>query len=238
MNKIIMLVVFGACIFTSLCAETDADCRAKESLIGSGLIVDAPGGAASELRFVEQMCNFDTNKIGSLICELSQTSDVRIATHQLRLLGVYGASSHLPYLYSQLTNAAVASSAMESIVRLEGITSNSVVGLERCMSVDSKDWQLMELCRLAIARFKLQTSSPALSNQFSSCLVSSAMVNRKGCVTIDKTLKKFDPSYEHSVRRLRVLRSVYALGVSEYQLNYVTNAINELVAYPEANLPE
>ena len=35
-----------------------------------------------------------------------------------------------------------------------------------------------------------------------------------------------------------VLRSAYGLGVSQYQIAYVTNAINELVAYPEADLPE
>ena len=28
------------------------------------------------------------------------------------------------------------------------------------------------------------------------------------------------------------------IGVSPYQIAYVTNAINELVAYPEAELPE
>ena len=30
----------------------------------------------------------------------------------------------------------------------------------------------------------------------------------------------------------------FELGVSQYQIAYVTNAINELVAYPEADLPE
>jgi len=238
MNIKTLLVVLGMGISALLYAGTDVDARAKESLIGSGLIIDAPGGAAAELRFVEQVCNFDTNKIGSMVCELSRTNDARIASHQLRLLGIYGSPSDLPYLYSQLTNAAVASSAMESIVRLEGITSNSVVALGQCLSIDSRDWQQMEVWREAIARFKAQAPSPALSNQFSSCLVNSAMLNRKGCVTVDKMLQKFDPAYKNSARRLRVLRSVYSLGVNEYQMNYVTNTINALVAYPESNLPD
>ena len=34
------------------------------------------------------------------------------------------------------------------------------------------------------------------------------------------------------------MRSVFNLGVSQFQIAYVTNAINELVAYPEAELPE
>ena len=47
-----------------------------------------------------------------------------------------------------------------------------------------------------------------------------------------------DESYRMSRRRLAVLRSVRDLEINSYQLNYVTNAINELVAYPEADLPE
>lgn len=55
---------------------------------------------------------------------------------------------------------------------------------------------------------------------------------------MDESMIETDHSYEISRRRLSVLRSVHALGVSQYQIAYVTNAINTLVAYPEANLPE
>lgn len=44
--------------------------------------------------------------------------------------------------------------------------------------------------------------------------------------------------YRLSKRRLRVLRSVFELGLNKYNEMFVTNAINELVAYPEADLPE
>ena len=66
-----------------------------------------------------------------------------------------------------------------------------------------------------------------------------------------------DPSYKYTKRRLAALRSYEAnlsgyfnslpdtsesyqrrVLVFSYQTNYLANAINELVAYPEANLPD
>ena len=47
-----------------------------------------------------------------------------------------------------------------------------------------------------------------------------------------------DPAYEHSKRRLSVLRAVLPLCNNDFLLSYTTNAINELVAYPESALPD
>ena len=47
-----------------------------------------------------------------------------------------------------------------------------------------------------------------------------------------------DLSYRLSKRRLPVLRGVQENGIDEYDIFYVTNAINELVAYPEVDLPD
>ena len=128
---------------------------------------------------------------------------------------------------------------MESIFRIEGVTSNSVVGLEHCLSLGAADWWWqLEVCKVAVARLKEQQPSAAISNQFSSCLLNSAKANAKVAVKYDAFLQKFDPTYKNSMRRLNVLRAVRSLELNEYQINYVTNAINELVAYPEANLPE
>ena len=55
---------------------------------------------------------------------------------------------------------------------------------------------------------------------------------------IDTALIDADNTYRHSKRRLADLRAAYPRCFNEYQTNYVTNAINELVAYPEANLPD
>ena len=55
---------------------------------------------------------------------------------------------------------------------------------------------------------------------------------------LDDAIMRHDASYRYSRRRLAVLRSVYSRGINQYSYSYVTNAINELVAYPEANLPD
>ena len=48
-----------------------------------------------------------------------------------------------------------------------------------------------------------------------------------------------DESYRYSKRRLQILRAADILHCPyQYQVNFVTNAINELVAYPEAALPD
>ena len=55
---------------------------------------------------------------------------------------------------------------------------------------------------------------------------------------MDRVLQRCDPTYKNSKRRLSVLRAEYGLGLDHWEIGYVTNAINELVAYPEADLPE
>ena len=48
----------------------------------------------------------------------------------------------------------------------------------------------------------------------------------------------FDPGYRFSKRRLGVLRAVKEKVVSPYQSRYVNDALRELVAYPEDELPD
>ena len=57
-------------------------------------------------------------------------------------------------------------------------------------------------------------------------------------VGVDETLRTVDPTCRFSRRRLSVMRSARERLVNEVQSNYVANAINELVAYPEADLPD
>lgn len=55
---------------------------------------------------------------------------------------------------------------------------------------------------------------------------------------LDEAIMRHDVSYRYSRRRLSVLRSVRSRGINQYSYSYVTNAISELVAYPEADLPD
>ena len=55
---------------------------------------------------------------------------------------------------------------------------------------------------------------------------------------MDQLMIDADPTYRYSRRRLSVLRAIVARASVDPDMTYVTNAINELVAYPEENLPE
>ena len=70
------------------------------------------------------------------------------------------------------------------------------------------------------------------------CALRYARSANRYVMDVDAVFIETDSTYRNSKRRLAVLRSAYGLGVSQYQIAYVTNAINELVAYPEADLPE
>ena len=66
-----------------------------------------------------------------------------------------------------------------------------------------------------------------------------ATTHNRNYYWLDHLLMQDDASYRYSKRRLQVLRSADILHCPyPYQVNFVTNAINELVAYPEANLSD
>ena len=71
----------------------------------------------------------DTNRLARLICELAQTNDSKIATMMTRALGEYGTPAQLPFLYSCATNPVLGRTAVESVLRVEGVTSNSIVAV-------------------------------------------------------------------------------------------------------------
>ena len=56
--------------------------------------------------------------------------------------------------------------------------------------------------------------------------------------SLDEAVCAADPTCRHSKRRLAVVRSAQNGCWNPMLTNYVTNAINELVTYPEADLPD
>ena len=49
---------------------------------------------------------------------------------------------------------------------------------------------------------------------------------------------KIDPTFKNSKRRLALLRYVQPRASEPFDPQYLTEEIQKLVAYPEANLPE
>ena len=83
-----------------------------------------------------------------------------------------------------------------------------------------------------------QTSDAGVKSMAISNLIEYASLQNHSPERIDRSIRRLDSTYERSKRRLGVLRAVQNLGVNEWQTTFVTTAIRELEAYPEANLPE
>ena len=178
-------------------------------------------------------------RFARIICDLARTNDASIACGMISELGDYGTSAQLPFLYSQVSNTEYGVDAVRSILKIEGITSNSVAMVDGYLSNTNVDFEYRaQACECFLQASALPAVSGTMRQSARSVALNYALHANRYVRGTDKAFIAVDPTYQYSKRRLSVLRSVNALGVSSYQIDYVTNAINELVAYPESELPE
>lgn len=204
----------------------------------------------------------DTNRLASLIVELAQTNDAKVASIMVNALGEYGNSAQLPFLYSCATNPIIGDRAVKSILKIEGVSSNSLSAVQSYLSM-TNGFPLMnrdvriELCESVIGMVfddsELISFRPLMLDVAYSFAHDANMFPN----SLDLTLLSVDPDSRYTKRRLSILRSTRArlderiqswdtndvkfateAHIYEIQTNYLVNAINELVAYPEANLPD
>ena len=204
----------------------------------------------------------DTNRLARLIAELAQTNDVELSSMMINALGEYGTPAQLPFLYSCATNPAVGDKAVRAVLRIEGITSNSLAVAQSYVSLTNgfplmKNDNRSDLCRNIV---KMVFADNALSDYRTFAMdiacgfAGDVNVMPKG---IDKTLVEVEPGFHFTKRRLAILRSAQVRlnerfqgmdtngvhfaaesHIYDVQTNFLASAINELVAYPEANLPD
>ena len=185
----------------------------------------------------------DTNRLARILAECAQTNDERVVESALEQLVKYGTFEQLPFLYSCVTNSNIGDKAIKSILRIEGITSNSVAAVRSYLSFTNAITRQQAYDRaIASRQFLGAMQNSAASTElkaagFRAGRAFAADINTSNSV-VDEALIAADDTYRYSKRRLAVMRAAYPRCFNEYQTNYVTNAINELVAYPEANLPD
>ena len=235
------LVAMATVAFVTMAARAGND--AEDSHINS-MIVDSESyidnSRASERMYnnARMRCAGDTNRFARLLYELAQTNNVYLSDRMISMLGFDGTSVQLPFLYSMATNEQHGATAVKSILRLEGVTSNSLAVADRCLSNKTiKEPERLDVCR-TIVDLAFAVTTPT-NDQVRA--LSYVHCHARTCdypAGLDQSLLRHDPSYRLSRRRLSILRDVYVHGVDQWDIGYVTNAINELVAYPEANLPE
>ena len=229
------LAVASVCI-----AEDDnSDEKIKSMIVDSESYIDNSRASERMYNNARMRCAGDTNRFARLLYELAQTNNVYLSDRMISMLGFDGTSAQLPFLYSMATNELHGATAVKSILRLEGVTSNSVdvTGMYLSMTnIIQRDRS--EICSFFFNAVKTSDVSAALKERGECVALRYAGTANLYFRRMDEAMISTEPAYRLSKRRLAVLRSAYGLGVSQYQIAYVTNAINELVAYPEADLPE
>ena len=154
----------------------------------------------------------------------------------------YGTTNSLPFLYSCATNPVCGDCAIKSIIAIEGVTSNSTSLVETYLASDlamsQKNSIPADICAYFVKKAVEGTQDPGLTTNAIGVVHAFAMTRNQGHTWLDRNLVSADPSYRFSKRRLAVMRAVSVKTLNDFQANYVTNAINELVDYPEAELPD
>lgn len=198
--------------------------------------VEARRVLTNEVRF-----GGDTNRLACVLSEFAQTNDDQIAEWAMWQLKKYATPAQLPFLYSCATNPVLGKAAVESVLRVEGVTSNSVGLVQAYINITNGNaavhWDHIYVFQEMINA--LRDSSGEQERKMAFELILNHAPDNIFCpIQLDRLIISADSSYRQSKRRLSVLRGVLGNGVDEYDIFYVTNAISELVAYPEANLPE
>lgn len=206
--------------------------------------------------------NGDTNRLARILAEIAQTNNVWYSEMAMQELEKYGAAEQLPFFYSCATNPVLGKIAVESILRIEGVTSNSLEAAHSYLSQTNRFpvshiGDRAYLCRDLLGKVFSSSSLTCYRSLVLSMVCDFQVGLNVTPNGVDMAIIGAVPDYQYSKRRLAVLRAVKQrlnndvqcivltnheaalhIDVYNFQTNYLTSAINELVAYPEANLPE
>ena len=194
----------------------------------------------SSLKWIlDTCCEGDTNRYLRIAKETA-TSNSKFVGMAIALVEKHGGVDDLPFLYQYTNNVERAADALTTILQLGGLTEEAVdaasayiasTNAYRCIGGNLVACELFRCSARcsASAELKARASNAALT----------FVRNSNGVRYNDTRFKGADPSYEYSKRRLSVLRSLLPRCQGyDTLMNYTTNAINELVAYPESALPD
>ena len=246
MTKTVRIVLLaGAVMHAASCAaeSTDAEIRERIVLYHTPRCGGEPGSGRRPALIEVLDVGGDTNRLARILEELAQTNDNWNARMALHDLSIYGTPAQLPFLYSYATNAQYGAYAMKSIFAIEGITSNSLSAAESFLSITNSvtlkmDYDRSDICEELLRKM---STSPDLS-PFRPMLLTAAITYAQNVSMMHKSLDEAicdaDSTYRYSKRRLAVMRAAQDRCWNATLTNHVANAINELVAYPEANLPD
>ena len=177
--------------------------------------------------------NGNTNRLLRLLSDLIKTNDEWICTRSMWQYGKYATKSELPFLYSCATNWFRGEYAMSAILRIEGVTTNSLSVMENFLSltnVTSSGLQRRDeiCCDFIRHEWARTTEEDELRKSVKDVVYKYASHDNQCHEWLDKALMKGDDTYRYSQRRLNVFTSITNRWINPYSYNYVTNAIKEL----------
>ena len=239
MIKIILMLMTSAVVLLSALASS-SDKELRYTLWRSTQYIDNPHGSRSAVRYaIEQSCG-DTNRVVSLMKQLiAESADDSTTRFYLSEIAKYGTTNDVSFLYDYVSDTNVCRSAADAVLRIEGVSSHSVSRI--CALLPRGNPQSLDIIgswMLLAREVQQQTSDAGVKSMAISNLIEYASFQNHSPERIDRSIRRLDPTYERSKRRLGVLRAVQNLGVNEWQTNFVATAIREIEAYPEADLPE
>ena len=219
-----------------------SDDEVKAQFVEAGMFCHAEFIRRGNRRAFE-MAGCDTNRYARILRELAVENTNETKRVIANLGNKYKTPDSLPFLYSYATNAVYGAKALKAVFAIEGVNSNSVAATCGYLAVTNAFTQQMDYERSDVCEWLLKevSTSPSLTYLKPLCL--NAAVDYAHNISImhkslDEAICAADPTYRHSKRRLAVMRSAQNRCWNPMLTNYVTNAINELVAYPEADLPD
>ena len=191
--------------------------------------------------------NYDTNRFSRLMQEIALSGTGRVERVMIQDIGRFGNTNNLPFLYSCVTNPIFANLAIISTFKIEGVTTNSVNKLIQYLTFPEEGDQptifddRANRCGWIMEEHNIMPSQPNHRYLLDTLIGFAASTNWAYAWVLDECIIRHDPVYRYSKRRLAALQASSHFEISnstahELQRNYVTNAINELIAYPEANL--
>ena len=239
-----------------------SDDEVKAQFVEAGMFCHAEFIRRGNRRAFE-MAGCDTNRYARILRELAVENTNETKRVIANLGNKYKTPDSLPFLYSYATNAAYGAKALKAVFAIEGVTSNSLSVAQNYFSITNfftldSAGDRSKLCQSLLNKVYLEAElSDYRAIVFDMALSYNRYINVTSPNCVDIGLCDADPSYKFTKRRLADLRSYEGNvggyfnglpGTSEsyqrrilvytFQTNYLANAINELVAYPEANLPD
>ncbi len=243
MTGIVALTAAAVCLAD---ATYDDEAVSRAFIRAKGFFCGHNDAVGSEMRWIlDTCCGGDTNRYVRIAKETAMTNE-SFAVMAMSVVEDHGGMDDLPFLYSYTNDVRFSHDALDSVLKVEGVTSNSIAAVRAYLErPDVEDSDGSDRCNrqdiaLALLRRAKRGDVGAPEKAAARDVVIDYSLRRFGVIHLDAMLAGFDPQYKFSKRRLHVLRTDLARGLEPYPIlyNYTTNAIHELVSYPESELPD